>query len=143
MLYPECQLSTPLVLGFHKRQIEQDNIATPFLFFEKFYQRILHHTDTDVYKWLDDIHNGVALETIIYGHSLDITDEDFIRLIFNKSKIVKIYYHTEDVLPSLLLNLVSIFGREGVDRSHAKGELEFISAETLKSKKQEPKYAIK
>ena len=66
-----------------------------------------------------------------------------IRLIFNKSKIVKIYYHTEDVLPSLLLNLVSIFGREGVDRSHAKGELEFISAETLKSKKQEPKYAIK
>lgn len=143
MLYSTCQLSTPLVLGFHKKQAEQDDISTPFLFFEKFYQRILHHTDTDIYKWLEDIHNGVALETVVYGHSLDITDEDLIRLIFDRSNKVKIYYHTEDVLPSLLLNLVSIFGRKDVDRSHANGKLEFISAETLTSKKQEPKYATK
>lgn len=143
MLEPACQLSTPLVLGYHAKQTE--NIApTPFLFFEKFYQRILHHTHTDVYRWLDQIRDESILETVVYGHSLDVTDEDFIRLIFNKSKNIKVYYHDESVLPTLLTNLVTIFGREYIDRSHAIGQLQFVHSRnlTLNSKKPEVDYAL-
>lgn len=142
MLDPAFQLLTPLVLGFHSNDSKSDTNPTPFLFFEKFFQRILRETKDDVYRWTKSAPYNCNLETIIYGHSLDITDEDIIKYIFEKSHSIKVYYHKQSVLPSLITNLVSIFGREEVNRIHSQGKLSFIPAELLNVPAQEVDYAF-
>lgn len=142
MLDPAFQLLTPLVLGFHSNDPKSDTNPTPFLFFEKFFQRILRETKDDVYRWTKLDPYNCNLETIIYGHSLDITDEDIIKYIFEKSHSIKVYYHKKSVLPSLITNLVSIFGREEVNRIHSQGKLSFIPAELLNVPAQEVDYAF-
>lgn len=132
MREPEFQLSTPLILGFHSNDLSSDTNPTPFLFFEKFFQRILHETYSDVYRWINTNYNTTRLETIIYGHSLDASDEDLIKFIFEKSHSIIVYYHEPEALPSLITNLVSIFGREEVNRIHSQGKLRFIPANILK-----------
>lgn len=142
MLEPEFQLSTPLILGFHSNDSTSDMKSSPFLFFEKFFQRILHETNDEMYRWVSSIHSK-PLETVIYGHSLDVSDKDLIKFIFESSHIIKIYYHKQSVLPSLITNLVSIFGREEVNRIHFQGKLSFISADLLNVEEPEADYAIK
>lgn len=136
------QLSTPLVIGFHSSNTKTDTNTTPFLYFEKFFQRILRNTGDDFYKWVNMTTNDYFLQTIVYGHSLDITDEDFIRFVFEKSNIIKVYFHKVSVLPTLITNLVSIFGREKVNRIHSQGKLKFVPADTLKAEEPEVDYAL-
>lgn len=139
---PDFQLSTPLIIGFHSSSVA-DADPTPFLYFEKFFQRILRNTGDDFYKWVNTITKDHLLKTIVYGHSLDITDQDFIRFIFEKSHFIKVYYHQANVLPALITNLVSIFGREEVNRIHSQGKLSFISTDTLiPREKPEANYAL-
>lgn len=119
------QLHTSLVLGFHEASSDNALDDSPFIWFEKFFQRILHKTGTDIYQWLDKMRESDSLHTFIYGHSLDSTDADLIEFVFNKSKNITVYYHEESKLPSLLINLISIFGKNYVNENHNNGKIIF------------------
>lgn len=123
----EFQLSTPLVLGVHNHNKNAGSSTSPYQWFEKYFQRILHKTGVAIYSWLDavsaDNHN--RLEVIIYGHSLDVTDSDFIQRIFSAAHSVQIYYSGEENLPKLLTNLIAILGKERVEKGHNNGAIVF------------------
>ena len=123
---PEYQLKTPIVLGFHNSTEDEDCNVTPYLWFEKFYQRILHKTGTEVFQWIANFLDVDKVTSIFIGHSLDSTDRDTIEKIFNSSDLVKIYYHSETVLPGLIANLISIFGKNKIEDAHSRGKIQFI-----------------
>lgn len=118
-------LSSPLVLGFHCEETPSETTASDvqFLWFEKFFQRMLHKTGNGVFSWLKEQSAG-TINTVVYGHSLDKTDADLIRIIFDKSESVTVY-HLETSLPQLISNLVTIFGRDVVNEYYQEGKLVF------------------
>ena len=118
-------LHSPLVLGFHNHEKFESSEETQLLWFEKFFQRMLCKTGINFFSWMNQSH-GMKLHTIIYGHSLDRTDEDFIRLIFEKSAKITVYYHQESDLPQLISNLVLVFDRNQVNDYYTTGILEFL-----------------
>lgn len=119
-------LHSPLVLGFHNEEKFETSEDIQLLWFEKFYQRILCKTGTEVFSWVKDhIDVNFDINTIIYGHSLDKTDGDFIRFIFEKSSKITVYYYQETVLPRLISNLITIFDRNKVNYYYSNGILQF------------------
>lgn len=118
-------LSSPLVLGFHYEETPSKTTSSDvqFLWFEKFFQRMLHKTGNDVFSWLKEQSAG-TINTVVYGHSLDKTDADLIQIIFDKSESVTVY-HLETSLPQLISNLVTIFGRDVVNEYYQEGKLVF------------------
>ncbi|WP_151076048.1 AbiH family protein [Flintibacter sp. KGMB00164] len=121
-------LHSPLVLGFHNHEKFETSEDTQLLWFEKFFQRMLCKTGTDFFSWMERRvpDRGTLLHTIIYGHSLDKTDGDFIRLIFEKSAKITVYYYHETDLPQLISNLISVFDRSQVNFYYTMGTLEFL-----------------
>ena len=118
-------LSSSLVLGFHYEETPSKTTASDvqFLWFEKFFQRMLHKTGNGVFSWLKEQSAG-TINTVVYGHSLDKTDADLIQIIFDKSANVTVY-HLDTSLPQLISNLVTIFGRDAVNEYYQEGKLIF------------------
>lgn len=124
----EDYLHSPLVLGFHNHEKFETSEDIQLLWFEKFFQRMLCKTGTDFFSWIGERvpDRGKPLHTIIYGHSLDKTDGDFIRLIFERSTKIIVYYYQESDLPQLISNLISVFDRSQVNYYYTMGTLEFL-----------------
>ena len=119
-------LHSPLVLGFHNEEKFETSEDIQLLWFEKFFQRMLYKTGTDFSPWVERETVGCAkLNTVIYGHSLDKTDGDFIRFIFKKSSKITVYYHQETALPQLIANLIAIFDRNTVNHYYSNEILQF------------------
>ena len=119
-------LHSPLVLGFHNEEKFETSEDIQLLWFEKFFQRMLYKTGTDFFPWVERETVGCAkLNTVIYGHSLDKTDGDFIRFIFKKSSKITVYYHQETTLPQLIANLIAIFDRNTVNHYYSNEILQF------------------
>ena len=62
----------------------------------------------------------------VIGHSLDSTDEDVIKQIFESVKSIIILYHTETSVKNQIKNLVEIYGKEGLDRLRQEKSLVFL-----------------
>ena len=97
-----------------------------FLAFKKFYQRIYKSTDSFYMEWVDKIRRNLfsSYELYIFGHSLDKTDKDILKLLIcNNNVKTKIYYHRKNKddkkeLSKLIRNLVQIMGAdELIDRT--------------------------
>lgn len=97
-----------------------------FLAFKKFYQRIYKSTDSSYMEWVDEIRRNLfsSYELYIFGHSLDKTDKDILKLLIcNNNVKTKIYYHRKNKddkkeLSKLIRNLVQIMGAdELIDRT--------------------------
>lgn len=97
-----------------------------FLAFKKFYQRIYKSTDSSYMEWVDKIRRNLfsSYELYIFGHSLDKTDKDILKLLIcNNNVQTKIYYHRKNKddkkeLSKLIRNLVQIMGAdELIDRT--------------------------
>lgn len=108
------------------------------LSFKKFYQRIYKSTGNRYLEWVDKIKDeyadyidphalsnskGYPGHTLyIFGHSLDITDRDVLRLfICNENVQTKIFYYRKDQedkteLGKLIRNLILIMGQEELIR---------------------------
>jgi len=127
-----------IVLGVNEIDAELKNHK---LFqFTKYFQKL--HKDTDYY-FLDDIINDVNNDLVrftqinynfyFWGHSLDISDKDYIDDIFyivrnSRSKIL-IFYHDISSKASQLKNLLSVINDKDVIESLMKsGKLQFIEA---------------
>jgi hypothetical protein len=108
------------------------------LSFKKFYQRIYKSTGNKYLEWADEIKDGYAnylkphslsgkIEfpghmLYIFGHSLDITDQDVLKMfICNENVQTKIFYYRKNQedkteLGKLIRNLILIMGQEELIR---------------------------
>lgn len=110
-----------LVLGIDEYLEERDrDNKLEFLPFKKFYQRIYKSTDNSYMELVDEIreNSGLPYELYIFGHSLDKTDKDILKLLIcNRNVQTKIYYYRESnddkkELGKLIRNLVQVIGAD-------------------------------
>lgn len=124
-----------IVLGVNTdKDDELKTIDTSFIFFKKYYQRVVYRTDLDYVKKIQLLKNyNERQETIlyVYGHSLDTTDRDIIVELFDLSKEIRIYYHNADALGSYINNLVTIFGKQEFDKLREEKNLHFVDSSDL------------
>lgn len=126
-----------LVLGIDEYLEERDrDNKLEFLSFKKFYQRIFKSTDSSYMEWVDEIRQNLVCpyELYIFGHSLDKTDKDILKLLIcNDNVQTKIYYHRRNKddkkeLGKLIRNLVRVIGaKELISRTGGSHKtIEFI-----------------
>ena len=131
--------SSNLVLGIDEYlDDDRKDKELELLPFKKFYQRIYKSTGNKYLNWVDEIKDEYAdyinpniLSTgtgypghtlYIFGHSLDVTDQDVLKLfICNDNVQTKIFYYRKDEedkteLGKLIRNLILIIGQEELIR---------------------------
>ena len=109
-----------LVLGIDEYLEDDKNDKLEFIAFKKFYQRIYKSTDSTYMKWVEQIkkYPEVNHNLFIFGHSLDKTDRDILKLLrCNDNVTTKIYYYRKNKndkkeLGKLIKNLVRIMGQD-------------------------------
>lgn len=109
-----------LVLGIDEYLEDDKNDKLEFIAFKKFYQRIYKSTDSTYMKWVEQIkkYPEVNHNLFIFGHSLDKTDRDILKLLIcNDNVATKIYYYRKNKndkkeLGKLIKNLVRIMGQD-------------------------------
>ena len=127
-----------IVLGFGDIDDALDNKKFYFPF-TKYYQKLNNNTDYRFIKEIVDEKNDDSWYLYIWGHSLDISDKDYIDEIFefllkkeynpsyeNKCFII---YHDEKSKSNMLLNLLNIRGRNDVELCMRNNKLKFIFAD--------------
>ena len=122
--------STAIVLGVNPD--ENDEIGhtdTTFLQFKKYFQRVFYKTDL---SFLAKIRSARATpgynDNTLYviGHSLDSTDEDIIKQVFDIAKSIIVLYHSDSSVKNQIRNLVKMYGKEGLDELRDKKKLQFL-----------------
>ena len=109
-----------LVLGIDEYLEDDKNDKLEFIAFKKFYQIIYKSTDSTYMKWVEQIkkYPEVNHNLFIFGHSLDKTDRDILKLLIcNDNVTTKIYYYRKNKndkkeLGKLIKNLVRIMGQD-------------------------------
>lgn len=125
----ECNL----VMGIDEYLDDNErNENNRFAIFKKFVQRIRNHNDVTYYQWatdFDEKYENVInraelrcqydeppyMEVYTYGHSLDITDIDVLRM-FLKPEWSKLFIYAKDKATEgdLIVNLIKIISEDGV-----------------------------
>lgn len=127
-----------MVLGVNERN-EQ---SIDFIYFVKYFQRIQKHVGTLYKKFLKecDYNRRIATkedyEVHIYGHSLDETDEDILKLVIGKNDLsgsiylnpekVVIYYYNDSDYEQKVINLIKLYGRPIVEEFIDDQKFEFV-----------------
>ena len=128
--------NTDIVLGVNPDDNDEINsIDTSFLLFKKYFQRTFYSTDNSfLRKIYADMKARTMSETTLYviGHSLDATDKDIIKLIFESADKIYIFYHSETSATSQIRNLVEMYGKHGLDRLRAEKSLCFVKQSGIK-----------
>ncbi len=120
-----------LVLGINPDKSDEiETIDTAFIKFKKYYQRTYYGTDISYLRWSRDLFDADVdnsdIHLLVMGHSLDITDEDFIRNLFCIASEITVLYHSESSKSNLIRNLVNIFGKDEFDQLRDEQRLEFL-----------------
>lgn len=105
------------------------SIDTTFLQFKKYFQRTFYSTD---YAFLRKLYMQIQevphekIELYVVGHSLDVTDKDIIKLVFENAKKICIFHHSNQAAKEHIRNLVEIYGKDGLDRLRMEKNLVFL-----------------
>ena len=134
ILYGNCMVDhihgntmSNIVLGINPDEKDKlDNINTTFLQFKKYFQRTFFNTDMDFLKDMVFKEGLSEDNVVVIGHSLDKTDEDVIKQIFQRAKRITVLYHKEQVVKDQIRNLVEIYGKEGLDKLREEKGLVFL-----------------
>lgn len=116
---------------------DEEVLGVHALGFTKYYQTLFKETK---FGFLDEdgrkIQRNEPVDYFVWGHSLDRSDEKYIRRLFeeisntsefNGSRIT-IYFHSESSKASLLKNLLAIIGKEVIEKSIRLKFLKFLKA---------------
>ena len=122
-------INDKIILGINPDENDMlETIDTTVLSFKKYYQRVCLGTDNHYIKWLKKINESMEeISLLIMGHSLDVTDKDIIKDLFNCANEIIILYHSEESQQSLVKNLIKIFGFEEFNRIRNNKGLSFMS----------------
>ncbi len=104
-----------MIIGFDEyRDDDAKNRQLDFIYYRKYFQRILKGTGSQYLNWLE---NNELKNIYIFGCSLDVTDKDIIRDLFLRKAVntkIKIYYHDEEAHNRMIINLICILSQEKV-----------------------------
>lgn len=131
--------SNNMVLGVNER--ENQNID--FIYFVKYFQRIQKNCGTQYKQFVEQTEvteigfmRNKPYDLYIYGHSLDITDEDILKYIigdFNenrefelKPEQVIIYYYDQVDFENKVINLINLYGRTVVEENMENDNFHFV-----------------
>lgn len=121
--------NTNIVLGINSDKKDyQGSIDTTFLQFKKYFQRVFYKTDLSFLSKMRSTRAtpGYGDNTLyVIGHSLDSTDEDIIKQIFETAKTIIILYHSDSSVKNQIKNLVEMYGKKGLDELRDKKNLQF------------------
>lgn len=145
VLHIHGKLDNDIVLGINPdAKDELTDLDTAFIKFKKYYQRIIYKTDNEYLKFIDDIKqihnyniNGLPsqpINIVVVGHSLDSTDEDIIKELFEVASNILIACHNDGAIGQYIKNLISIYGKNEFDSLRSRTNLEFVSYEKLNHK---------
>lgn len=95
---------------------DERNTNTRFIRFKKFFQRIHKNTGCNYKSWLKEIdNNGGKHNLYIFGHSLDVTDQDILReLILHDNIKTTIFYHDKEAYAQQIINLVEVIEQDNL-----------------------------
>jgi len=131
-LHGKIGVNTNLVLGINDIPDEIFN-KVHYIPFTKYFQKLNGNTD---YYFLNKIKENSISDFVFffYGHSLDKSDQDYINEVFNfidevsinsKRKII-IIIHNIQSKAKLLINLISIRGKNDIVKKMREGILKFV-----------------
>lgn len=133
-------LSDKIVLGINPDNNDElfdyQGANTTFIKFKKYYQRIVNKTDNKYRNFIcdfEEMNYDGYLNVIVCGHSLDRTDEDIIKELFDIADKVIITYHDETAIGQYITNLISIYGKKEFDILRNRTSLDFISYDDLQN----------
>lgn len=121
-----------LVLGIQPNEDDSiDTTNTLFVPFKKYFQRVVYKTDVEYLELIAKAKEyKSSINLIAMGHSLDITDEDIIREVFDISSTIGIVYRSQYSLSRYVSKLVEIYGKDGFDELRHNHGLTFVQAES-------------
>lgn len=127
--YIHGKISDKIVLGINPDKYDNvDTIDTLMVNFKKYFQRTFLGTDVEFLTWLNDIREKKEkIVLLIMGHSLDVTDEDILKELFNEAYRIYILYHDADAKVQQITNLIKMFGKEKFDNIKQDKKLTFLS----------------
>lgn len=153
------EIDKEIVLGINSdNDDKQETVDTSFLMFKKYYQctynetyfryldfkKSCQHTDyyTDIsyprwFRWLREKIGpydigaiSEKIDLLVMGHSLDVTDEKYIRELFGLATNITVLYHDETAKKQYIKNLVNIFGGDEFEKLRDEKELEFLNLQS-------------
>ena len=119
-----------MIIGFDEyRDDDTKNKQLDFIYYRKYFQRILKGTGSQYLKWLEQ---NELNNIYISGCSLDATDKEMIKDLFLCKPVltkIKIYYHDEEAHNRMIMNLISILTQETVIEmtSGINPDIEFVA----------------
>ena len=120
----------PIVLGIGPDSNDDvETIDTIFISFKKYFQRLRFRTDLDYMDFTNTITTSDPYANIhlyVVGHSLDSTDEEVIKQLFEISQDITILCHSLEAIDSYVPNLAKMYGKKGIDRLRNQKKLKFI-----------------
>ena len=125
-------LNNKIIFGVNPDETDELNhLNTLFITFKKYYQRYSLGTYLDYRKIIDEMENTVDLfgsksEVYVIGHSLDKSDKDIIIEVFQRAAKISVFFHNVVEKNKLIKNIVSIFGKTGLDKLVSENNLQFI-----------------
>ncbi len=142
LFYPETQVfhihgnvNKKIILGVNSDENDvEETVDTSFVEFKKYYQRTFYGTDIPYLRWLRDMLDGGIdssdIQLLVMGHSLDVTDREYIYELFGVSSKITILYHNDDAKAQYIKNLINIFGGEEFERIRDEQQLEFLNIDS-------------
>ena len=100
--------------------------------FKKYYRRIIKHTDSVKVKQLRD-HHGVFMDkrnVFVFGHSLDLSDEDVLRPLLENNPTT-VFYLDENDYAQKIKNLFLLLNKQQVLSKIISGSIRFERIEQI------------
>lgn len=141
-----------IVLGINADKADKnDSVNTTFLPFKKYYQRIVNKTDNSYIQFIRDsieekaqdqeqwekfpaVWGRLRYHLYVFGHSLNETDKDAIKELFDIADTIVVFYHSDYALSQYVRNLVKIYGKEEFDQLRISKRLDFVHESKLDDK---------
>lgn len=110
-----------MVLGVNEIPEDSDNL---FLYFTKSFQRIKTKSNPHYRDFCQGPFN-----VTFFGHSLDVTDIDIIKPLYEKADHVKICYYQERDYEEKIVNLIKMTNMQKIEKDNYNGRLELLPSE--------------
>ena len=110
-----------MVLGVNEVENDSDDL---FIYFVKYFQRIRRRIGND-YRHLSEGKKHPYYLTV-YGHSLDITDEDILKPLLDYAKGVTIYFYDDMDYEKKVINLIKMSDKDIVQERLFEGKYNFV-----------------
>lgn len=107
-----------IVLGVNE---VPDDTENNFLYFTKSFQRIKIKSNPH-YR---DFWEG-SFNVTFFGHSLDVTDIDILKPLYEKAEHVRVFYYKEKDREEKILNLIKMTNIEQIENDNYSGRLELL-----------------